>query len=135
MAKHAAAALPPETDPVTIAQEVGWASVSVWIGAKNSAPTGNRSSDTLAIPTALSRPTQTEIYYTKGQIARNIKTCVCVTIVAVEKHYCFSTKIVRGYLSLIAAVKLSPAGRLGGFSQFVLQTFQISTNKPCNCTF
>jgi hypothetical protein len=37
---HAPAAFTPGKDPVTIVQEVGWASEPVWIGAQNLAPPG-----------------------------------------------------------------------------------------------
>ena len=43
--RHAPAAFTPETDPVPIVQEAGWASGPVWIGAENLASTGIRSPD------------------------------------------------------------------------------------------
>ena len=43
--RHAPAAFTPGKDPVPIVQEAGWAPGSVWIGAKNLAPTGIRSPD------------------------------------------------------------------------------------------
>jgi len=46
----------PGKDPVPIVPEAGWATVQVWTGAENLAPTGIRSPYRPAIPTALSRP-------------------------------------------------------------------------------
>jgi hypothetical protein len=43
--RHAPAAPTPGKDPVTIVQEVVWASETVWTGAKILAPTGIRSPD------------------------------------------------------------------------------------------
>jgi hypothetical protein len=43
--RHAPPAFTPVKDPVPIVQEAGWASVPVWIGAENLAPTGIRSPD------------------------------------------------------------------------------------------
>jgi hypothetical protein len=84
--RHAPAALSTEIDPVSIAQEEEWAAGPVWMCPEIIAPTGNRSSDPLALPTALHRPTQTDRYYTNRQIASNITTRVCVTAVVVGKH-------------------------------------------------
>ena len=47
--RHAPAVLyPPEKDPVSVVQEVGWASGPVWIGAENLVPSGIRSPDSPA---------------------------------------------------------------------------------------
>jgi hypothetical protein len=47
--------------------------------------------------------------------------------VAVEKQQLLH--IGRASLSLTVVVKLSPAGALGGISNFVLQNFHMNTNK------
>jgi hypothetical protein len=57
-------------EPVPIVQEAGWAPGLVWTVAENLAPTGIRSPDrparsSVAIPTELSRPTETKLYFTK----------------------------------------------------------------------
>jgi len=59
--RHSPAALPSEGDWVLIAQEAGWASGPVWVGADNLAFAGDRSADrparsVVAIPTEPSRP-------------------------------------------------------------------------------
>jgi hypothetical protein len=51
---HAPAALPPERDPLLIAQEAGWVLEPVWTGVENLAPTGIRSPD---------RPARSESLY------------------------------------------------------------------------
>ena len=43
--RHGPSALPRESDPVPIVQDVGWAPGPVCMGAENLAPTGSRSPD------------------------------------------------------------------------------------------
>jgi hypothetical protein len=69
--RHAPAALPPppRKDPVPTVWEAGWAPGPVWTGAENLAPTRIRSPDhptrSVAIPSALSQPTECYLYLKK----------------------------------------------------------------------
>ena len=69
---HAPAAFTPWKDPVPIAQEAGWASESVWIGAKNLASTGIRSPDFPARSESLYR-----LRYLGSGRFNNIGNCLC----------------------------------------------------------
>ena len=65
--RHAPAAFTPGKYPVPIVQEAGWAPGPVWIGAENLAPhrdsiPGPSSPQRVALPTALSRPTNTAAF-------------------------------------------------------------------------
>ena len=67
---HAPAAFTPGKDPLPIAQEAGWASEPVWIGAENLAPTGIRSPNLPARSESLYRLSYPDSY--KNQVSEGI---------------------------------------------------------------